>query len=189
MKTVVFRQSCIYGTRQFGIEDQGWVAWFCVAVADGSAVHDLRRRQADPRRPLGRRPDRRLRAGPGPDRRGFRARSSTSAAGPANTLSLRELVAKLEREFGRSLDPPCAAGGPAINGSSWPTSARPSGCSAGVRGFRSMKGSSRLIRWVKENPALLFQEAAGSQGCRDPSVRFRPEVLAAHSCVPMWRLA
>ena len=31
LKTVVFRQSCIYGPRQFGIEDQGWVAWFCIA--------------------------------------------------------------------------------------------------------------------------------------------------------------
>jgi len=29
--TVVFRQSCIYGQRQFGIEDQGWVAWFTIA--------------------------------------------------------------------------------------------------------------------------------------------------------------
>ncbi len=27
----MFRQSCIYGTRQFGIEDQGWVAWFTIA--------------------------------------------------------------------------------------------------------------------------------------------------------------
>lgn len=31
--TVVMRQSCIYGTRQFGIEDQGWVAWFTIASA------------------------------------------------------------------------------------------------------------------------------------------------------------
>ncbi len=31
LKTVVFRQSCIYGKRQFGIEDQGWVAWFSIA--------------------------------------------------------------------------------------------------------------------------------------------------------------
>jgi CDP-paratose 2-epimerase len=30
--TVVLRQSCIYGTRQFGIEDQGWVAWFAIAA-------------------------------------------------------------------------------------------------------------------------------------------------------------
>ena len=35
LKTVVFRQSCIYGTRQFGIEDQGWIAWFCVAATTG----------------------------------------------------------------------------------------------------------------------------------------------------------
>lgn len=32
LKTVVFRQSCIYGTRQFGVEDQGWVAHFCIAA-------------------------------------------------------------------------------------------------------------------------------------------------------------
>jgi len=32
LKTVVFRQSCIYGPRQFGIEDQGWVAWFIARI-------------------------------------------------------------------------------------------------------------------------------------------------------------
>ena len=26
------RQSCIYGFRQYGIEDQGWLAWFVIAV-------------------------------------------------------------------------------------------------------------------------------------------------------------
>jgi len=31
LKTVVFRQSCIYGPHQWGIEDQGWVAWFMIA--------------------------------------------------------------------------------------------------------------------------------------------------------------
>ena len=31
MSTTVLRQSCIYGPRQFGIEDQGWVAWFIIA--------------------------------------------------------------------------------------------------------------------------------------------------------------
>ena len=35
LKTTVFRQSCIYGTRQFGLEDQGWVAWFLIAAALG----------------------------------------------------------------------------------------------------------------------------------------------------------
>lgn len=31
LRTVNFRQSCIYGYRQFGVEDQGWVAWFMIA--------------------------------------------------------------------------------------------------------------------------------------------------------------
>jgi CDP-paratose 2-epimerase len=38
LKTVVMRQSCIYGYRQFGVEDQGWVAWFCIAVALGKQI-------------------------------------------------------------------------------------------------------------------------------------------------------
>ncbi len=32
MKTVVFRQSCIFGPHQLGVEDQGWVAWFLIAA-------------------------------------------------------------------------------------------------------------------------------------------------------------
>jgi len=32
LPTVVFRQSCIYGERQFGVEDQGWVAWFLISL-------------------------------------------------------------------------------------------------------------------------------------------------------------
>jgi len=33
LKTAVFRQSCIYGYRQHGLEDQGWIAWFMIASA------------------------------------------------------------------------------------------------------------------------------------------------------------
>lgn len=36
--TVVFRQSCIYGPHQFGIEDQGWVAWFVIAAVTGRPI-------------------------------------------------------------------------------------------------------------------------------------------------------
>ena len=45
-----FRQSCIYGPRQFGVEDQGWVAWFVIAsmlgrditiYGDGKQVRDV----------------------------------------------------------------------------------------------------------------------------------------------------
>ncbi len=32
LRTVTLRQSCIYGPRQFGVEDQGWVAWFTIAA-------------------------------------------------------------------------------------------------------------------------------------------------------------
>ena len=60
LRTVVFRQSCIYGTRQFGIEDQGWVAWFIIAAVTGQADHHLRRRQAGARHALCRRSARRL---------------------------------------------------------------------------------------------------------------------------------
>jgi CDP-paratose 2-epimerase len=38
LRTVVFRQSCIYGTRQFGVEDQGWVAWFLIAAVTGRPI-------------------------------------------------------------------------------------------------------------------------------------------------------
>ena len=48
--SVVFRQSCIYGEHQFGIEDQGWIAWFTIAAmlgkqitvyGDGNQVRDV----------------------------------------------------------------------------------------------------------------------------------------------------
>ena len=50
LRTLVFRQSCIYGRRQFGIEDQGWVAHFVIAAVmdrtiniygDGRQVRDV----------------------------------------------------------------------------------------------------------------------------------------------------
>ena len=50
MRTVVFRQSCIYGPRQFGMEDQGWLAWLTIAAVtdhpitiygDGKQVRDI----------------------------------------------------------------------------------------------------------------------------------------------------
>jgi CDP-paratose 2-epimerase len=50
LRTIVFRQSCIYGYRQMGAEDQGWVAWFMIAsqlgrpitiYGDGMQVRDI----------------------------------------------------------------------------------------------------------------------------------------------------
>ena len=50
LKTVVFRQSCIYGEHQIGVEDQGWLAFFSTQFlrhppitiyGDGFQVRDL----------------------------------------------------------------------------------------------------------------------------------------------------
>ena len=50
LPTVVLRQSCIYGPRQFGVEDQGWLAWMIIAAitgrpltiyGDGKQIRDL----------------------------------------------------------------------------------------------------------------------------------------------------
>lgn len=50
MRTVTFRMSCIYGPRQFGNEDQGWVAHFLISwllrspitiYGDGKQVRDI----------------------------------------------------------------------------------------------------------------------------------------------------
>jgi len=38
LRTVVFRMSCIYGPRQFGNEDQGWVSHVMLAVAGNRAL-------------------------------------------------------------------------------------------------------------------------------------------------------
>ena len=38
LRSVVCRQSCIYGTRQFGVEDQGWVAWMIIAAITGKPI-------------------------------------------------------------------------------------------------------------------------------------------------------
>jgi len=50
LSSTVFRQSCVYGERQLGVEDQGWLAWFAIAhlldrnisvYGSGKQVRDL----------------------------------------------------------------------------------------------------------------------------------------------------
>ena len=50
LTTTILRQSCIYGDRQWGTEDQGWLAWFALRVlqeqpiiifGNGKQVRDL----------------------------------------------------------------------------------------------------------------------------------------------------
>jgi CDP-paratose 2-epimerase len=102
LPTVAFRQSCIYGTRQFGEEDQGWVAWFALAASfqlpitlygDGLQVRDLL--WVDDL------VDAYLRAIERKD--AVAGKAYNVGGGPGFRLSLKELIAMLERRLGRSV--------------------------------------------------------------------------------------
>jgi len=97
MKTAVFRMSCIYGTRQFGFEDQGWVAHFVIAnllkrrikiYGNGKQVRDLLN-VAD----LVRAYDKFFKSGTRHD-------VYNIGGGPENTASLLEFIELIERQTG-----------------------------------------------------------------------------------------
>jgi CDP-paratose 2-epimerase len=99
LDTVTLRQSCIYGTRQFGIEDQGWVAWFTIAAVlgkritiygDGKQIRDVLH-VAD----LARAYEAAFLA-----RDRVRGQALNIGGGPANTLSLLELLALIKDVLG-----------------------------------------------------------------------------------------
>jgi CDP-paratose 2-epimerase len=166
LKTIVFRQSCIYGPRQFGMEDQGWLAWFSIRAVqqkpvtiygDGKQVRDILFVED-------------LIAG-------YEAalnhiditagRAYNIGGGPANTLSLLELVAMLNRKFGRKME--CSI-------EDWRPGDQPvfiSDISKARADFGWTpkvgveEGVDRLMEWIKVNQ-MLFEEqteqviAAGS---------------------------
>ncbi len=102
LRTLTFRQSCIYGPRQFGVEDQGWVAWFAIRAmqdrpvtiyGDGRQVRDVLHVEdliacyeaaiAHIDRTAG--------------------QAYNVGGGPENTLSLLELIDLLDQRFARRL--------------------------------------------------------------------------------------
>ena len=94
LPAAVFRMSCIYGPHQFGTEDQGWVAHFARTVlrggaitfyGDGRQVRDLLH-VSDLVRAM-------TAALDGPHR--VAGRAFNVGGGPANAVSLREVVAAL----------------------------------------------------------------------------------------------
>ncbi|MBI3549011.1 MAG: NAD-dependent epimerase/dehydratase family protein [Elusimicrobia bacterium] len=152
LKTGVFRMSCIYGTRQFGFEDQGWVAWFVIAAihgrpltlyGDGKQVRDVLfvddLVSAYERFIRGR----------------IRHGVWNMGGGPKNTTSLLELLDLLEDRLGRR---------PKVGRAPWRVSdqkvyvsdiskaKRELGWSPKV-GFE--EGLDRLINWVRANPGLF----------------------------------
>ena len=98
--TVVFRMSCIYGRRQMGTEDQGWVAHFLIRAlagepitiyGDGRQVRDI----LDIRDAV----DAYARA---LDRiHSVKGRAFNLGGGPSNAISLLELVQEVGRITGR----------------------------------------------------------------------------------------
>ncbi|MGO9831478.1 MAG: GDP-mannose 4,6-dehydratase [Myxococcaceae bacterium] len=154
LKTVCFRQSCIYGYRQFGVEDQGWVAWFTIAAVtrqpvciygDGKQVRDLlfvddlcdaydaavARAEA------------------------LKGAVFNLGGGPDHTLSLLELVAMLEQLSGRALQPRFADWRPGDQ----PVFVADISRASSALGWRPQvdvaAGVRRLYGWVEENRALF----------------------------------
>jgi CDP-paratose 2-epimerase len=154
LKTLVYRQSCIYGTRQFGIEDQGWVAWFCVAATtgkpftifgDGKQIRDA------------------LWVGDLVDayERGLERIGAVSGevfnigGGPGNTLSLNELVAFLSRAFGRAFDPPHAEWRPGDQRVFVADVRKAQRLLGWTPQVRIGEGVEKLLGWVRENRGLF----------------------------------
>ena len=154
MRTIVFRQSCVYGTRQFGIEDQGWIAWFCVAAilgreitiyGDGKQVRDVLWVEdlVDAYERALARIDQ------------VSGRIYNIGGGPEHTLSLRELVAMIDERLGRRLAMRCAdwrPGDQRIFVADARRAARDLGWTPRVE---PRAGVARLLDWVWEHRDLL----------------------------------
>ena len=152
MKTGVFRMSCTYGTRQFGFEDQGWVAWFIIATlfnkpvtiyGNGKQVRDM------------------LYVDDLVDAFDRFARSSLErglfniGGGPENTISLLEFLDILHELIGKK---------PRVSFADW----RPSDQKVYVTDTSKLEkglswkiqtpvreGIARLVEWVKKNESYF----------------------------------
>jgi CDP-paratose 2-epimerase len=156
LRTVVFRQSCIYGYRQFGVEDQGWVAWFSIRAAlgkpvtifgDGRQVRDVLF--------IDDLVDAFVTA---VDRIETTAgRIYNIGGGPANQMSLLELVAHLDRLSGRPLQVAFAGWRPGdqrIFVCDIRTAGRELGWSPKVS---CAEGVERLYGWIDGNRKLFVE--------------------------------
>ncbi len=154
LQTVTCRQSCIYGTRQFGVEDQGWVAWFTIAAVldkpitiygDGKQIRDVLHVDDLVR----------LYEAAYVHREKAGGQAFNIGGGPANTLSLRELIAQLEQMIGKKIP---------LKWSDWRPGDQPVFvCNVAkaekLLGWRPLisvrKGVDELIAWVRGNLGLF----------------------------------
>ena len=102
LKTVVLRQSCIYGPRQFGVEDQGWVAHFVISAVmgrrisiygDGRQARDIL--HIDDLLDVYDRAIERIDV--------CRGQAYNIGGGPGNAISLLELIYRLEASLDRAI--------------------------------------------------------------------------------------
>lgn len=154
LRTVCFRQSCIYGYRQFGVEDQGWVAWFTIAAVtrqpvtiygDGKQVRDLL--FVDDLVDAYDAAVERVEA--------VRGAVFNLGGGPEHTLSLLELVAMLEQLTGRPLRPRFAPWRPGDQPVFVADIARASTALGWRPQLDVRTGLQRLYAWVEENRTLF----------------------------------
>lgn len=152
LTTGVFRMSCIYGTRQFGVEDQGWVAHFAISVltgkpitifGDGKQVRDVLH-VSD----LVTAFDRFL-------QNQNQSQVFNMGGGPENTLSLLELIEMLEKSTGKKAN---------LSYKDW----RPSDQKVYISDISKarevlkwrptigpLNGVRHLIRWIRDNEAIF----------------------------------
>jgi CDP-paratose 2-epimerase len=154
LRTVVFRQSCIYGLRQFGNEDQGWVAHFIISAilgrpltiyGNGKQVRDLL--YANDLSDLY------ARCVENPEK--VSGRIYNIGGGMANSVSLLELIRLLESMLGKKLEPkygPWRPGDQRIYVSDVAAIGRDLGWKPTTT---PEAGVGKLAEWVKANPGLF----------------------------------
>jgi len=157
LQTVVFRQSCIYGPRQFGVEDQGWIAWLVIAAVlqipftiygTGKQVRDILFI------------DDLINAldlvWSNIDKAGGQVYNI--GGGPVNAVSLLMLVDYLKKEVNPSLE---------IRHSRWRPGDQPVYVSDITKAGKQlgwspkvswMEGVTRLVRWVLRNKKMINEE-------------------------------
>lgn len=159
LKTAVLRMSCIYGRRQFGTEDQGWVAHFLLRAlagepitifGDGRQVRDI----LDVRDAVA--AYRALLAGID----GLAGRAFNLGGGPANAVSLADLLAEIGARTGAP---------PAVRHRPWRTGDQLYFV-ADTRRLRHATGWAPRIGW-RQGVADLAAWLAAERAAERPSLR------------------